>query len=284
MEKAITGFESYSIDEDGNVFNKKTGKKLKGSISEGGYKYYRLSINNKKTMFYAHRLVAMNFIDNPLNLPVVNHIDGNKLNNNINNLEWVSYSENICHAYKNNLISPRKDVDFYIDDLKNERWLSVPSYENYLISNYGRVVNNNTKRLLKPSISCGYKKITLSKKGVLQSYLIHNLVYCLFNNCSIPEGYVVDHMNANKLDNTLSNLRLVTKSENVLAALYKTNTNKSCKKVYQFDLDGQLIQVYASCAEAANKLKLDSSSISKVCRKINKTCGGFVFRYSSSFE
>jgi hypothetical protein len=67
---------------------------LKGSIGEHGYKYYRLSKNGKKKMFYAHRLVAEHFLPNPNNLPVVNHIDGNKLNNSVTNLEWVSYSEN----------------------------------------------------------------------------------------------------------------------------------------------------------------------------------------------
>ena len=55
-------------------------------------------------MFYAHRLVAEYFIDNPNNYPVVNHKDGDKLNNNVTNLEWASYSENTTHAHKNNLI------------------------------------------------------------------------------------------------------------------------------------------------------------------------------------
>jgi hypothetical protein len=50
-------------------------------------------------MFYAHRLVAEYFINNPNLLPVVNHIDGNKLNNNIYNLEWVNYSDNAKHFH-----------------------------------------------------------------------------------------------------------------------------------------------------------------------------------------
>jgi len=50
-------------------------------------------------MFYAHRLVAEHFINNPNLLPVVNHIDGNKLNNNIYNLEWASYSDNMKHFH-----------------------------------------------------------------------------------------------------------------------------------------------------------------------------------------
>ena len=85
--KPIKNYENYLIDENGNVYNSITKKELKGSVGENGYRYYRLSKNNKKKMFYAHRLVAETFLEN---LPVVNHIDGNKLNNDIYNLRQVS--------------------------------------------------------------------------------------------------------------------------------------------------------------------------------------------------
>lgn len=99
MFKTIKGYENYQIDENGNILNTVTHKMLKGSIGEHGYKYYRLSKDGVKKMFYAHRLVAETYIPNPENLPVVNHKDGNKQNNNIDNLEWVSYSGNVSHAH-----------------------------------------------------------------------------------------------------------------------------------------------------------------------------------------
>jgi len=55
-----------------------------------------------------HRLLAINFIPNPKNKPQVNHIDGNKHNNSLSNLEWVTRGENIKHAYDNGLLRPKK--------------------------------------------------------------------------------------------------------------------------------------------------------------------------------
>ena len=67
--------------------------------------YYQCNLYKEKKRYFkrVHKLVAETFIDNPNNLPQVNHIDGNKLNNNINNLEWTDNSANTQHGYDNNL-------------------------------------------------------------------------------------------------------------------------------------------------------------------------------------
>lgn len=279
MRKKIEDYDNYFIYDNGDVLNTSTNKILQGSIGENGYKYYRLSKNNTKQMFYAHRLVAQYFLDNPNNLPIVNHKDGNKLNNNVDNLEWVTNSDNAVHAYEKQLIKLRSVAEYYKEDLMGELWKNIPNYH-YSVSSKGRVRNDKTGLLLKPSITCGYYKVRLSQNGVIQDWTVHKLVYCTFYEVdNIPSGYVIDHKDANKLNNELDNLQLVTLSENVMNALYKTKTNPNAKAVIQLTLDDKVIQEFESCAEAARVLNLDRSTIAKVCRGQNKSHGGFHFQY-----
>lgn len=280
MKKQINDYDNYFIYDNGDVYNSTTQKILKGSIGEHGYKYYRLSKDNQKTMFYAHRLVAEYFIPNPNNLPVVNHIDGDKLNNNVSNLEWVSYSENTQKWHnETQKKKDRQQYEKYTEDLPGEIWKQIPNF-NYMVSSLGRVRNLKTNNLLHPVLTCGYYKVRLSQEGKTSDYTVHQLVYQVFNNdYSNNKEYVIDHINGNKLDNSVTNLRKISISDNVLSALYNTKTNKTGKPVSQYDLDGNFIATYPSASAAARILNLDSSTISKVCRGQNKTHGGFIFKY-----
>ena len=108
----------YSITENGEIINKRNGKKVKPQPNGKGY--LRVSIGGK--LQFVHRLVAEKYIPNPENKPQVNHKDGNKLNNSVDNLEWVTNMENRQHAVKNLLHLSgekcpwskitQKDVDF----------------------------------------------------------------------------------------------------------------------------------------------------------------------------
>ncbi len=83
--------------------------------NKNGYKRINLTVNGVMTGFLVHRLVAEVFVKNPRNLPHVNHIDGEKLNNHPSNLEWVTHKENIHHAYKTGLIKCEKSVCSNLD-------------------------------------------------------------------------------------------------------------------------------------------------------------------------
>ena len=89
----------YTITKNGEVYNNVTGKKLKPQTNGKGY--LRIKIENK--LEFVHRLVAEKYIPNPENKPQVNHKDGNKLNNCVDNLEWVTNLENRQHAISHNL-------------------------------------------------------------------------------------------------------------------------------------------------------------------------------------
>lgn len=91
--------EDYEITRDGQVINKHTGHILKPQPNGKGY--LRVSIGKK--LQFVHRLVAEKYIPNPEGKEQVNHKDGNKLNNSVDNLEWVTNKENREHAVKNGL-------------------------------------------------------------------------------------------------------------------------------------------------------------------------------------
>ena len=101
--KDIKGYEGYyQISSFGNIRNIKTQKLLIGDINNIGYRRVTLYQPIKKR-FFIHRLAALHFCEGYNENLVVNHKDGNKLNNNYQNLEWVTHSENDLHAYKLNL-------------------------------------------------------------------------------------------------------------------------------------------------------------------------------------
>ena len=114
--KIIDDFEDYAISNYGRIYLKtrritksKNNRLVKGRLlklnrSKGNYITTPLWNNNGRKNVSVHRLVAQAFIPNPLNKEQVNHIDGNKQNNYVLNLEWCTPSENTIHAYANNLI------------------------------------------------------------------------------------------------------------------------------------------------------------------------------------
>ena len=104
-------YYNYEITQQGKVFNR-FGKELEGEITKEGYKRITLYLNKERKRFLLHRLIAELFIDNPNNYPIVNHINGNKLDNRIENLEWITYKENTKHALENNLKIPKSTKNY----------------------------------------------------------------------------------------------------------------------------------------------------------------------------
>src|SRR5258705_257618 len=104
----INDYENYKVSNFGNVINISTDKILKLSLKMGYY-YVSMKKNSDKRdkNFRVHRLVALSFIPNDdKSKKFVNHINGNKLDNKVSNLEWMKPKDNVKHAYQNGLIKP----------------------------------------------------------------------------------------------------------------------------------------------------------------------------------
>ena len=111
---------NYSISNLGNIRNNTTQLIKKPQISADGYFVVILYKNNKIKYIKVHRLIATAFIDNPSNKPFVDHIDNNRLNNNINNLRWCTQRENCMNSsFRNDNSSGVKGVSWH---KKTNKW------------------------------------------------------------------------------------------------------------------------------------------------------------------
>jgi len=108
MEVAL--YNNYTLHSNGRVFSKVSNKFLAINTDPKGYPVVSLYIDKVPTKKRVHRLIAKEFLPNPENKRTVNHIDGNKSNNDVSNLEWSTDSENNQHALDTNLRTPRKKL------------------------------------------------------------------------------------------------------------------------------------------------------------------------------
>lgn len=150
MSKKAYTWDDYTITRDGRVFNNQTNTEMKQFENSKGYKMVVIHCKQWRV----HRLVAEKYVPNPDNKPQVNHIDGNKKNNNADNLEWVTNYENRQHALKNNLHVNGDKCPWSIlkeDDIKrirrNEENFSIKEWSDYYNVAYRTmwdIVNNKT--------------------------------------------------------------------------------------------------------------------------------------------
>lgn len=172
--KDIPNYGGYQVSNLGKVKNlyKKCGKYfqikkyyphiLNGYIANNGY--YIANLQNKR--FLVHRLVAETFIPNPNNYPVVNHIDGNKLNNNVNNLEWCSYKHNTQEAIKMGSYKKR-DKEMSLNPRRSK---TIAQYE--LNGKYIKTYRNSVvaeKTLKKQNIKISARNIRAAASGKRKS-------------------------------------------------------------------------------------------------------------------
>ena len=125
--KQMKEHSGYEVSNFGNIKNIKTGRILKPSINNKGYLRFVVYINKKQKCFYIHRVVANNFIENKNNYNEINHINENKLDNRVQNLEWCTTKYNCNYGTRNIRVlnSKRHNFKTIIQKDKNDNIIKI---------------------------------------------------------------------------------------------------------------------------------------------------------------
>lgn len=229
--REIPGHTAYAINEQGRIINLRTGNALKPNNSNG---YSRCRLGPKGPTLGIHRCLALAWLPEPsAEKAVVNHIDGNKLNNDISNLEWTTRKENVQHAYDTGLVSKARPRIPYTGDLPQEEWRSLDScggieFKNtYHVSNLGRVRGLRNNILNQGQNPSGYLVLSINTSSGHKTVQVHRLVATAFYGEPPQPDMVVDHKDRSKTNNAASNLEWVTSSENSKRAFGKAIEQRS---------------------------------------------------------
>lgn len=218
----IIKYEKYDVYEDGKIYSYFSNKFLKGEVTWAGYLQYTLYIGGEKVRIRAHQLVASLFLEKPQSeqFLVVNHKDGNKLNNHYTNLEWTTYYGNNLHARQNGLNNisqsnsrrwkDKKWAEKVAHNISQSHLLkgvskgeNNPRFRYRIYDKFGKSYNRST---LKELLNCSQSYTdTIIKKLSLQKEV---------NNTIIKEYgiYVIDIKNTNGSQSTIENDNIEEKS------------------------------------------------------------------------
>jgi hypothetical protein len=287
--KEIIGYSNrYVINKKGDIKSLLTNKILKtdGKLKYNSYKSIGLVDSDNERKFYmVHRLVycTWNNIDiSTINNKPIDHINRDKLDNNLNNLRLVSFSDNSknrnyeksTQKYKQT-IEQKENYVILSNNFINIGYHNDIDLTNFEINDYGQVKNIKTNNVLIPIVNNGYHYISfwITELKTSIRFSVHQLVATKFlindNNY-----LMIHHKNADRQNNHVSNLEWTTNKQNTIYALGK--------KVNQYSLNGEFIKTFNTIKEAGDSLNSKSyNSISSVCNKKHKKGLGYFWTWAS---
>ena len=314
----------YKVSNIGEIYSCIRQKILKPYKSRYGY----ICIKLQKKGCLLHRLVAQAFISNPYNKPQVNHKNGDKTDNRVENLEWMSASENVSHTFKDknrkrawkpihqidkdgNIVNTYKSIqeaaytmkrnsksisrtlqnsDYscagykwkYVEKKKekDKETKAIPDYENYEVTECGKVYSNVTDSWLTPRIDrFGYHHVKFCINKKTYNFQVHRLVTLTYIGPPEDETYIVNHKDGNPSNNNVSNLEWASRSYNTKHGYLKGK--RKYKKISCYT-KGELVKEYDCMEDIIKEFpKYNKSAIYGNCVGKSKISYGFVWKYDS---
>lgn len=144
------GFSGYCVTKDGQIWSYLKNKYLKGNVQKDKYKYVCLFENKKRKYITIHRLVGLAFIDNPENKPFINHKNGIRTDNRVENLEWCTVLENIRHAHLNGFCLERNK---FIAKIKSKKVINLTTKQIFESAKIASIIHGLHPSTISTSIS-----------------------------------------------------------------------------------------------------------------------------------
>jgi hypothetical protein len=280
IEKDITieGFTHLIACSNGIIKNKINKKIITGSF-DGNYYRIKPQSKNKKGIvpsMFAHRLLAFTFISNPHNKQVVNHKNGNKRDNSVSNLEWVTQKENVQHAHDNGLINHIKiigDKNMLIHNEPNTIYhTSSPvlqlNFDGKIIKKFDRIEEAEEIFVKGIATNCrNYRKNVYSFS-------------CGYNWC-YEKDYDINKTFYKKILEIFPDIKdfEILNYEHIRKYIVK-----EARPVWQLDLDGTKVNYFDSIKDAAESLNVSVCGIHNSILKSNHLIKGYKFKYMTYDE
>lgn len=294
--------ESYQVSNLGRIKSKETNQIKRIILDKYGYQKVVIKDYGKSTTFSVHRLVAKFFIPNPRDLREVNHIDGDKQNNNVSNLEWCTRSENVLHAFRMGLKKNKKG---------QESCHAIPVYQYDLQGNFIKKWNSMVDACQAVGADSGNLSYACSGKiktcmGYIWSYeyreidptkhereLNGNLVYQYTKTGELVATYKTAHEANRATGNDFSLICACCRGTRMSTGGYvwsyvplertsdrfKRHLGNGSKKVYQYTLNGEFVAEYDNLTIAEERTNIDKRLISSCATGKKKKAGGYIWQY-----